>query len=129
MKIKQLPLGPLQTNCYIVYNKKEALIFDPGGEADKLIDWLKQSNLTPKAILLTHAHFDHIGAVESIRDTFQIPVYLHPAEKDWLSDPNLNGSALFPVDEIAISEADHYLEDNDYNIGDFHIEVRHTPGH
>ena len=78
MNWKQIPLGPLQTNAYVLYNeKKEAVIFDPGGEGTKLNRWLKQEELKPLAILLTHAHFDHIGAVDTVRNEWNIPVYLH----------------------------------------------------
>ena len=68
LKINQMELGPVQTNCYIISNDaKECLIFDPGEEADKIIGFLQKKQLTPVAILLTHAHFDHIGAVDTLK--------------------------------------------------------------
>ena len=67
MKWQQIPLGALQTNCYIVENSdRTCLIFDPGGEGKKLINLLNQRGVKPIAIFLTHAHFDHIGAVDEV---------------------------------------------------------------
>lgn len=78
MKIKTLPLGPIQANCYLISNSDgECLIIDPGEEADKIQEAIKDTNLKPIAVLLTHAHFDHIGALDSIRQHYDIPVYIH----------------------------------------------------
>lgn len=132
LKINQMELGPIQTNCYIVSNDaKECLIFDPGEEAPKVISFLKKKELTPLAILLTHAHFDHIGAVDALRDEYSIPVYLHRLEKDWLSRPNLNGSGKYPmVPDYRLREADILIDgEAELVISTFHMELFHTPGH
>lgn len=132
LKIEQMELGPVQTNCYIVSNDgKQALIFDPGEEADKIKGLLKKRGLTPLAILLTHAHFDHIGAVDALRELYKIPVYLHSLEKDWLGRPNLNGSGKYAaVPDYRINEADILLTDEkELAIGPFQIDLMHTPGH
>lgn len=129
LKIKGLSLGQLGTNCYIIYQEKQAIIIDPGGDSDILREWLTHKELSPRAILLTHAHFDHIGAVESIRTHYKIPVYLHHTEEKWMGDPKLNSSSLFPVDNVICKPADHYLNIGEMKIGDFSFEVRHTPGH
>ncbi|MRH43133.1 MBL fold metallo-hydrolase [Aquibacillus halophilus] len=129
MNIKKMSLGPLGTNCYIVSETNSAIIFDPGGEPEKIITYLEGENLNPKAILLTHAHFDHIGAVDHVRDYYNIPVYVHELEDKWLGNPNLNGSALFPLGEIKSREPDFTLEIGEMVINDFHFEVKHTPGH
>ncbi len=69
LKIERLELGPVQTNCYIVSNgEKDCLLFDPGEESVKIRELLKKRGLKPLAILLTHAHFDHIGAADELRD-------------------------------------------------------------
>ncbi|KGX90875.1 hypothetical protein N781_05745 [Pontibacillus halophilus JSM 076056 = DSM 19796] len=131
MDIEQLPLGPLGTNCYLVHHNHETLIIDPGSEPDKLKRMIERRGLSPIAILLTHAHFDHIGALEGVRGEYNIPVYVHELEKDWLKDPKLNGSALFPMatSEIVVEEANHYLQPGELHIGSFQFEVVHTPGH
>lgn len=131
MQIKTLSLGPLGTNCYILSKNDNCLIVDPGGDAHIIKDFITTNKLTPKAILLTHAHFDHIGAVEDIRNTYDIDVYLHEAEKNWLENPELNRSILFLGDGAGFqtSAPDHLLEPGDLNIADFTMEVVHTPGH
>jgi hydroxyacylglutathione hydrolase len=132
MEWKQIPLGPLQTNAYVLYNEnKEAVIFDPGEEGVKLNQLLKSEGLTPIAILLTHAHFDHIGAVDEVRDRWGIPVYIHKKEKDWLMDPKKNGSAKYAdIKAVKVRKADFLIkEEGKLEIGPFCFEVFETPGH
>jgi glyoxylase-like metal-dependent hydrolase (beta-lactamase superfamily II) len=131
MELKQLPLGPLQANCYLLFNKeKECIVFDPGGEGKRLIDYISQEGLKPLAILLTHAHFDHIGAVEEARNHWGIPVYIHEQEKDWLVEPGLNGSARYPMEPISGKPADHlFTKEEKIEIGPFELELLETPGH
>ncbi|OIJ14490.1 hypothetical protein BKP37_08130 [Anaerobacillus alkalilacustris] len=133
MEWKQIPLGPLQTNAYVLFNEnKEAIIFDPGGEGTKLNTLLEAEGLSPKAILLTHAHFDHIGAVDDVRDFWKIPVYIHKKEKDWLTDSKKNGSTLFlgGSNAVKVNAADFFIkEEGRLEIGSFSFEVFETPGH
>ncbi|WJY28462.1 MBL fold metallo-hydrolase [Sporosarcina trichiuri] len=132
MKIKTLPLGPVQANCYlIIHDDGTCLIIDPGEEAGKIEQAVEQEGAVPAAVLLTHAHFDHIGALEPIRARYGIPVYVHESEKDWLQNPDLNGSANYPMLEpVSCRPADRFLQkDGSLAIGPFDMEVRHTPGH
>ncbi|MEK4028816.1 MULTISPECIES: MBL fold metallo-hydrolase [Bacillaceae] len=131
MNWTQLPLGALQTNCYILSNEeRECIVFDPGAEGEKLVEWLNQNHLKPLAILLTHAHFDHIGAVEQVRKAFDIPVYLHKEEAEWLTNPDLNGSARFQLGKVSGQPADHLLTDEkSLTVGPFSFQLFHTPGH
>lgn len=132
LKWRQFPLGPLQTNAYIIENeKKECIIIDPGSEGKRLVKNLEKNGLQPLAILLTHAHFDHIGAVDDVRTKWNCPAYIHINEQDWLTNASLNGSKFFGLkDEIIVKEADKLLqEEGQLTIGSFQFEVYETPGH
>ncbi|WHY65704.1 MBL fold metallo-hydrolase [Neobacillus sp. SuZ13] len=132
MKWQQIPLGALQTNCYIVENSdRSCLIFDPGSEGKKLIQLLNNRKLKPLAIILTHAHFDHIGGVDEVRNFYKIPVYLHKKEENWLGDPALNGSQFFMIqDSLRVNPADQIIKnEGGMKIGDFEFSIFHTPGH
>ncbi|WP_422850982.1 MBL fold metallo-hydrolase [Bacillus haynesii] len=121
MKWRRMPLGPIQTNAYILSNDDgTCLIFDPGSESGKLNAYIKEKGLKPLAVLLTHAHFDHIGAVDNVRKEWNIPVYVHKNEAEWLTDPSLNGSALLTGQTITAEKADHLIEEErDLKIGPF----------
>ncbi|MFD2681229.1 MBL fold metallo-hydrolase [Bacillus seohaeanensis] len=132
MNWERIPLGALQTNCYVVWNEKnQCLVIDPGEEGEKIISFLKDKQLKPLAILLTHAHFDHIGAVDVLRERYSIPLYVHEKEAKWLLDPALNGSQLFMMGEmIRLKPADYVLTSEDtLQIENFSLELFATPGH
>lgn len=132
MKWHCIPLGPLQTNCYVAaLENGTCLIFDPGGDAGKLISFIDENKYHPLAILLTHAHFDHIGALDEVREHFGIPVYLHEQEAGWLLDPSLNGSQFFQIGSLMrMKPADHILtKEEQLQIGDFTFQLLETPGH
>ena len=132
--VRTYSLGPIQTNCYIVSNKsKECLLFDPGEEAQKLIKEIRANGLKPLAIFLTHTHFDHIGAVDQIRDEFHLPLYVHEKEVKWLQDPMKNGSGKYrelPNYTVREPEEEHIIhEEKHYTISDFSFRAVFTPGH
>jgi hydroxyacylglutathione hydrolase len=134
LNIRTYSLGPVQTNCYIVSNKeKECIIFDPGEEGDKLVKEIRSNGLKPLAIFLTHAHFDHIGAVDRLRNEFTIPLYIHEAEVSWLSDPMKNGSGKYaelPNYIVAPPAAEHVIrKEQKFTIGTFEFDAVFTPGH
>jgi|SRR5690625_1734165 len=126
-----MSLGPLGTNCYIIQTGTDCLIVDPSGDADVIEKYIQENELHPLAILLTHAHFDHIIALDSIRKTYNIDVYLHENEKDWLENPSLNRSALYFGEKEAIitKRPEKLVSIGDLRIGPFSCEVVHTPGH
>lgn len=124
-----MSLGPLGTNCYIVHKNNRALIIDPGDESKRVIAFLTEKQIIPEAIVLTHAHFDHIGAVDDVRKEYLIPVYLHQEEQEWLTEPSYNGSGRFPRTPIVTSPPDYFIEEGTMTIGSFTFDVYHTPGH
>lgn len=98
MKIEKVEVGYLNTNCYILIKDNKCLIIDPGDEASKII--AKVGKLNVVGIIITHYHFDHIGALEEIKDRYKVDVY------------DINN-----------------LEEKEYNISDFVFDVIYTKGH
>ena len=124
-------LGSFATNCYTVANSetREAVIVDPAARGDFLVNMYKNQNLKPVAILLTHGHSDHIGAVSEIRKAYpDIKVYAGKDEEDVLKRPELNLSAMFGQ-PISI-EADCYVEDGEeISLLGTTIKCLSVPGH
>lgn len=89
--IKRLILGSMQTNCYVVYNEnQDCVIIDPGANGQKVAKYIEQNELNLKAILLTHGHFDHIGAVDYLYSKYQCPIYTHNESFELLKNPDFN---------------------------------------
>ncbi len=130
MRYKQLPLGEMQTNAYVLEtNDQQCIVIDPGAEWDQIVAYLEENHLEPLAILLTHAHFDHIGAIDELRARYQIPVYCHENEQDWLLDPEKNSSYLGSL-PITVKPADHlFTKGETLRLGSFLLEIIETPGH
>ncbi|KZE67456.1 metal-binding protein [Paenibacillus jamilae] len=132
LSIRSFNLGPLQTNAYLLQgdDPQRAVIIDPGMNPGPLLRAIE--SLTIEAVMLTHAHFDHIGGVEEIRNAKGCPVYLHALEQDWLTSPKLNGSLMWPEASPPISTepAEYDLaEGQQLNLIGHTFKVFHTPGH
>lgn len=132
MNVKTLSLGMLGTNCYLLSNDEETLIIDPAAEAEVIFSAVDEIGLPVSAILLTHAHYDHIGALDAVHEKYGVPVYMASEEKEWIRDPELNMSAKrasMGIEPIASSIEPVLLEEGPYTIGSFSFEILHTPGH
>ncbi len=129
--VKQYRVGPVSTNCYFAINQqtKEALIIDPGDQADTLEKQVEKLGIKPAAILLTHGHFDHAGAAEELKKKYGVSVYAQEAEQETLENPRVNLSgAMFG--HPAVYHADYYFKDEEeIELAGFKIRVLHTPGH
>lgn len=123
MEIITVKVGILQTNCYILKQDGFAVIIDPGAKAQRILDALGTSK--PLAILLTHGHFDHIGAINDVLSHHQLPIYLHEDDVGLLKDPHLNYS--FPKRFVVEVETRSYPAS--FTLGPFNFEVIETPGH
>ncbi len=130
MRINHYVVGQVQTNCYVVINEvnKECFIIDPGASAKQLVERIRKDELSPVAILLTHGHFDHVGAAEELAKEFGVKIYAHEAERETLEDSNKNVSWMVGASETY--HADVFLKDQqEIEIAGFVIKVFHTPGH
>ncbi|MFS1514147.1 MBL fold metallo-hydrolase [Chengkuizengella sp. SCS-71B] len=132
LRIETFTLGPLATNAYLISNprEKKAIIIDPGMRPQLLIEHITELQID--AILLTHAHLDHIGGVDEIRKLKKCPVYLHKLESKWLTDPELNGSTRWPElgPPFSTAPAEFTLEEGQtLRFLDTEFKVLHTPGH
>ncbi|WP_302317554.1 MBL fold metallo-hydrolase [Holdemanella biformis] len=128
MKVIQQPLGPVQANCYLVMENHHALIIDPADILPNLDEILNQNDCTLDAIVLTHAHFDHISGVDKIVNKFGCDVYLNPNEFDFLLDPDLNSSSAFYMDVTCNANAKPLIEGKN-EIAGFEVEAIYCSGH
>ena len=121
MQVTRLPLGVYQVNCYIIHeeNASSCCVLDPGGEAKKVLEFMSNRNLTLDAILLTHGHFDHVGAVQELHEATGCKVYLCPED--------LTMPAKWTGGELCYT--DTYGEGDELDFAGLHIRVLHTPGH
>ena len=121
LKVHAMALGAYQTNCYIIHEEHSSTccVIDPGYDADIILDKLESLGLTLEAILLTHGHFDHVGAVKDLAAETQCEVYLHP--DDLTMPPMMTAGALYYTRT--------YTEGTRLKLAGLDIAVLHTPGH
>lgn len=130
LKLERKVIGMVSTNVYLAANTQtmEAFLVDPADSAELIEDWIAREGVKPKAILLTHGHFDHIGAVMRLKADLQLPVYAMQAERTLLEDAALNASGRWG--QSFTVKADRFLTDGDrITVAGFDIDVYHTPGH
>ena len=132
IKIEQIPNGKWKENCYVVSTVNDnALIIDPGGDEKSIINYIEDNNLNVSAIVNTHAHYDHIGAINILKDEFSIPFFLHSKDAKLLKTANLYAKLFNGTEPIKIPTVDYFfdqIDTQDYIAG-FPIKVLFTPGH
>ena len=119
MTITTVPLGLYQTNCYILAEGDRCLVIDPGDEAEKLLALLRRQSLNVEAVLLTHGHFDHVGAVKTLAAETDCRVFLH--EEELTLPAAMTAGKLYYTD--------FYKEGDRLTLAGMTFEVLHTPGH
>ena len=120
MKIYTLPLGQLETNCYLVADGDGvAAVIDPAAAPERILQTARESSLTIQAILLTHGHFDHVGAVAGLSQALRCPVWMH--ENELTLPEYLTDGPLYYTDG--------YGEGDTVTVGKLNFTVLHTPGH
>lgn len=125
--IKTIVVGDLFTNCYLLGNNetKDAVLIDPGAEAEKVKSEIKNAGLKTNAIILTHGHYDHIGAVEY----FDLPVYIHKDDAFLLQDSERNLSSSLGQKKTIFPQLRLLNNADTISIGDLVADILHTPGH
>ncbi len=120
------PVGAYGANCCLVYDgQHNAAVIDPGDEADRILAKIEELSLNVCAVLLTHAHFDHIGAAARLQQELGAPVYVHADDVRGLTNAQYS---VMPLSDSPI--ADHLLKDGDtVTVGNITFTVMHTPGH
>lgn len=129
-KIEQMVLGMVSTNTWFLMNEenKELLIIDPADEAERIQRKISQMGGIPKAVLLTHGHFDHMMAADNLRETYNIPVYAYESEKALLENPRANLSGAWASPHVLC--ADQWVKEGEkLDLAGMHLQVFHTPGH
>ncbi len=131
MDVGMLTVGPVAENCFIARldGSDRAVIFDPGDEPDRILGAVAESGLTVEAVLLTHTHFDHVGAVAPVARATGAPVYVSEIERPVLAD--IMRYVPFPgIGPFESYEADHTLSGGEQlEIAGMAIDVLFTPGH
>ena len=129
MEIKVLSLSYIHSNCYLISTEKAAIVIDPGFQNDEVTDFLKNSKNKERLILLTHAHFDHIGGAYDLSKSTDTKIAIGTYDNYALSDGNINLSNRFHAKFPPFS-ADILLNDGDkLTVGDITVKVIYTPGH
>lgn len=131
LNVYPLVLGPVQTTCYVVSSQGRAVIVDPAANATKIIQYLGTKKLIPEAILLTHGHFDHIGAVNELAAKYRLPIYAHKLEKEYFDQPEVNLSTMMYQPFVLSEDLDyHWLADGaTLTCLDTQVKIFHVPGH
>lgn len=131
LQLETMVLGMVETNCYLMMNRetKELLIVDPADQAERVAEKIRVLDAKPLAILLTHGHFDHIGAAGKLAERYGIPVCILRQEEELVENAGLNASLMMTGRSITLTP-DHLLEDGEIlELAGFQIRVIHTPGH
>lgn len=126
-----ITVGMLEENCYLYAcpQTREAVIIDPGDEAQRILDTIQELQLIPKYIINTHGHFDHIGAIDAVSAVYPVPLAIHPADVYMYTDARISASYGLKT-PLVERKPDILLKEGDrFTFGTLSLEVVETPGH
>jgi len=133
MLLEQFVVGMLQTNCYLLGDQetKLAIVIDPGGDANRIIQRIEELDLKLTAILNTHGHFDHVLDAWTLKNRLGGEIYMNPKDEPLLQDPMVGLGAFFgSSSQRAAGSIDLTLKEGDLlTFGSINLEVFETPGH
>ncbi len=130
MKVERFVTGIISTNCYLAINEdtRQAVVVDPAACPSYLLSHIKSEGIKIEALLLTHAHFDHIMGIDGFVDEFHVPVYVYEEDADAMTDPKLNQSSVY-TGGYTYEGARSIREGQILKLAGYDFEVFHTPGH
>lgn len=129
MKIEKLVLGPISVNCYLISTKKSAIVIDPGYYSSNIVDFLNSNKNCERKILITHAHFDHIGGALQISSETGVKIGIGKNDAAALGDGDINLSSRFGFNILPFEANETYSDNEEFTVGDLSIKVFETPGH
>jgi len=131
MRVATMTVGAFQENCYLLVDESanRAVVVDPGGEGDRLVDAIESSGATLKAIWITHAHVDHVGAIASIKRKWDVPIYLHPLDRRLYEAASRQAEVYgVPFEEPPPPDRE-FADGQKLKVGGREMSVMHAPGH
>ena len=129
MNIKAISVGPLEANCYILWNKsKNSIVIDPGAEANLILKFLKNQQLDVSVYLVTHAHIDHISALAELSRKRPAPIGMHSADLKWAFDP-IKKLSFYPAPERPEKITRILADTQEWDDGNLSYKIIGTPGH
>ena len=130
MNVITMSVGMLGANCYLLCSdQNNCAVIDPGAEPQRIAEKIESEGLSPKMILLTHAHFDHIGGASWLKDRYGVPVWLHKADWELALDPNKNLSSMLGSRQFVLQPDRALVGGEQVPLDELMIGVIETPGH
>lgn len=132
MKIDVRTVGLFEENCYLVIDESSgrAVLVDPGDEGDRILEMVRLSGASVEAIWLTHAHIDHIGAINAVRAVHEVPVRLHPLDLPWYERMSAHAAQMYGMTWDQPSATPQLVHVGDVlTCGALEFSVMHVPGH
>ena len=132
VKVWAVVTGNWKENCYVVHDAEgDAVVIDPGGEAEAIIGYIQNNKLKAQSILNTHGHYDHVAAVKELQTRLEVPFYLHSKDLRLLKSANLYRKLFDVYEPIAVPEVDRFTDQvgSPIHLGGLSVEVIASPGH
>jgi len=131
LNVQTLTVGAFQENCYLLVDEatRRAVIVDPGSEGERLVEAIEDCGAELEAIWITHAHVDHVGAIAPVKNRWDVPVFLHPADLRLYQAAGRQAQVYgVPFEEPPPPDRE-FADGQTVTLGDLEFRIMHTPGH